>query len=119
MTQQTDELIAIVTDVLNQFGMPMSFIRTSEGTYDPTTATTDEPITAIYTGIGFPWPYSKYERANSLVQLSDNRLIVNKMTFVPMVGDEVTFRETSYRVTRIEQITMSNEDIAWILEVII
>lgn len=116
MTQQTDELIVIVTGVLQELGQPMTFSRAFEGVYDPETAEATTPMTAIYYAYGAPWPYSKYERANGLIETNDTRIVIHRTDENPIVGDNVNFDDIDYRVTRVERINMSGEKIAWMLE---
>lgn len=117
MTAATDRLRATVDRLLTAYGEPMAFTRTFEGTYDPTTASADTPQTAAYSGVGYPWPYTAYEKLSSLIQENDARLIVNKMTSNPIVGDQVTFRDFSYRVINVNQISMSAQELAFQLQV--
>lgn len=117
MTVLTDELVAIVSDVLNQFGETLTFTRTYGQVYDPTIGTTTGGGQTIFVAKGYPWPYTALERANELVQTEDNRLIVERTTLVPIPGDKVTFQGVQYRVVLVDKITMSGQKIAYQLQV--
>lgn len=117
MTQLTDDIEAIVHDVLTEFGVTLTFIRTSGQTYDPTLGTTIGGGQTTFTAKGYAWPYTMLERANELVKTEDNRLIVERTSLVPIPGDKVTYEGVQYRVVLVDRITMSGQKMAYQLQV--
>jgi hypothetical protein len=119
MTILTDDIEAQVHAVLQEYGhpAPMTFVRTSGQTYDPTTGTLVGGGQITYSAYGYPWPYTMLERANELIKTEDNRLIIERTTQVPEPGDKVTFDGTQYRVVLVDKITMSGQKMAYQLQV--
>lgn len=114
--QTAIDLRAMAQRLLVSYGELMTFIRKTEGLYNPATASATEPTSATYSGMGYAYPFSSFERANSLAQTDDRIIIIHKMSAPPKVGDQVTFRSFSLRVTSVNQISVSGLDVAYQLE---
>lgn len=117
MTQLSDSLTAKVIELLTKYGEPASFVRKSEGVYNPSTATATTPVAASYSGMVYRYPYSQYERANTLIQTEDQRIYAHKMTAEPKVGDEVTVDSVAYRIMMVDKITLSGAKLLFQLQV--
>jgi hypothetical protein len=102
--------------LLTIYGEEILFSRSTEGAFVPSTGDVGTPNDLTYTGYGHPSPFNTDEVDENTILGSDIRLLVHKMTQIPLVGDVATFGGTDYRVMRVEKLKAQGSDIAYRLQ---
>lgn len=116
MSAFSDEMAATALSLITEFGEAVSFVQTTEGAYDPATATTGTPSTAAYSGFGVPTDYDKRDIDGTLVQQQDTRLYVHNLSTVPGVGDKCTLDSIDYRIMDIRQYVINSAVVLYELQ---
>lgn len=116
MSDFSDEMESVSTDLLTQFGEAVSFTRTTNSAYDPSIGTTQDTTVTAYSGFGVPVNFELGQIDGELVRENDLLIVVNKMTEVPLAGDTVVVSSVNYRVQRVMKTVVNGADILYDLQ---
>lgn len=97
------DLKSVGQDLLQQFGQSISFSRTTEGSFVPSTGDVAGESTVVYVAYGAPTNYSSREIDNINILESDLQLWVEANTsgYVPAVGDVANISGQVHRVLNV------------------
>jgi hypothetical protein len=112
----SDNLTAVAAKLLLDKGQSVTFTREAEGVYDPATSTTGAPTITVYSGNAHPSKYSTFERRAEFIEQDDIKLILEKTTTEPEVGDTGVVSGLTYRVMMVTQTVAQGEDIIYTLQ---
>lgn len=99
-----DDMQAVATSLLTDKGQSLTFGReTSSGFNVPLGVNTTSSST--YTGYGVSTQYKRPEIDGTNIQIGDIKLILQKTTTVPILGDTVTIDSLIYRVMNVESVS--------------
>lgn len=116
MSAFSDEMAALALELLTEFGEAVSFVRTTEGAYDPATATTGSATTSNFSGFGAPINYDGFDIDGTVIRQSDIKLFVNAVSTLPITGDAVTVDSVVYRVMNTRRYAINSEDVLYELQ---
>lgn len=106
-------LASTVTRLLTKFGQAVTFVHTTQGTYNPATGARSGDTTANVTGYGVTYPYTLGEIDGTMVQESDLRMITDAAA---QKGDAITVDSVVYRVVRVENIKPAGTGVAYMVQ---
>lgn len=109
-------MIATAIRLLTKFGQSITFTRTTVGAFDPATNTTGAPSDSTYVGFAHPSDYSRFERDLESVRQDDIKLLVQKTTTEPKIGDRFTIDSVVYDVIEIDKVKAQGETIIYELQ---
>lgn len=113
----SDEMKAVATDLLTEFGVNCTFTPRSAGTYDVSTSSTTSSDGSTYTGYGYPSNYSKEEIDGELVRQDDIQLLVEQTSSRPVPGEKVSFNSTTYRIINVSEQNLQGVSVIYICQV--
>lgn len=111
-----DNLEKAARTLLTRYGETATFDRTLEGAYDPTTGSVGIGASTSFQANVYPSQYSALEVDGNTITTEDTRLVVSS-TVEPEIGDTATFNSHTYRVLNKQQISVSGENVLYILQV--
>jgi len=94
-------LLSSASNLLQKFGQQFTFTRTTVGNFNPATGTTSNS-SSTFTKYACLFDYTDNEKANSLVQEGDRRMLAEAYDYI--VNDKVTVGSDVYRVISISDI---------------
>ena len=112
----SDNLTTVAKNLLLQFGESVSFRREVEGVYDPATSTTGADTVTLYTGNAAPSKYSAFERRAEYIEQNDVKLLLEKTTEEPQVGDTAVVTGLTHRVMMVSKTVAQGADIIYTLQ---
>ena len=107
-----DEMLIVATELLTEFGAPVTINVLTGNAYDPVTLTNDETFTDSI-GNGVTVPISAKEMQNSLVMAGDMKLIIENIALAPTVGSTVTNNGIKYRVEMVEPLSPAGTNLIY------
>lgn len=107
-----DDMLIVATELLAEFGAPVSINVLSDNTYDPVTLTNGETFTDSI-GNGVTVPISAKEMQNSLVLMGDVKLIIENIALAPTVGSKVINNGIEYRVEMVEPLNPAGTNLIY------
>ena len=107
-----DEMLIVATELLAEFGAPVTLGVLTGNTYDPVTLTNGETF-ADSIGNGVTVPISAKEMQNSLVMAGDMKLIIENVALAPTVGSTVTNNGIKYRVEMVEPLSPAGTNLIY------
>lgn len=112
MTLQTS-----VSNVLERLGEPVVFSYTTDEVRDPVTGEIITPGSTVEVeGNGYPGRYRQMDIDGEVIQRSDTRLIVEKVSERPQVGWDCTVDGKEYRVMDAQIVRFSDDDVIYICQ---
>lgn len=106
---------AVASNLLTKYGRSVSFSRTVEGAYNPTTSETGSGTITTYTGLAHPAPYTVAEIATGTVSVKDVKLLTYCAT-LPLIGDTAIVDSDTYRVMNVDRVSAQGTDIIYRLQ---
>lgn len=97
-----DNLQNTASKLLQKYGQQISFLRTTPGVYDPSTGEPASSTDTLFTGYGAVMEYSAMEKTGDSIQDGDIKIILEKSTVTPEVGDIVTANGKSFVAVHIK-----------------
>jgi len=117
MSALSDDLEALATELITEYGQSCSFSRTSGGTFDPTAGENTGASTSTWTGVCVPEDYKRYEINETTIKENDIKLLVNKTDTEPKAGDTVTVSTVVYRVIEAKKQVLNGANVMYELQV--
>ena len=117
MSTFSDEMDALALELLTEFGQSVSFVRTTEGTYNPATGATGTATTTTFSGYGAPVDYDNKEIDNDIIKQGDSKLYVNAISTAPLPGDVVTLSSVDYRVMIVRKYPINGTNVLYELQI--
>lgn len=107
---------SVASNLLTKYGRPVSFSRTVEGDYDPTTSGVNDIEITNYEGVAHPSPYTVAELATGTVTVKDVKLLTY-CTTLPLIGDTVVIDDETYRIMNVGRVSAQGKDIIYQLQI--
>lgn len=120
MSAFSDNMAAIATSLITEFGETCSFSRNVLGTYDPSTSTSTIGSTTTFSGVCFQDAYNTAELDGSIsIERSDIKLLVSPIATgeAPSISDTVTFSSVTYRIMNVDETTTNGVTVLFELQV--
>jgi hypothetical protein len=118
MSAFSDEMAAVATELITEFGETCTFTRNVKGSYDPTTSKAIDTSVTTFSGVCFQEEYKINEIDTANVKRGDTKVLVSPITTgeTPSVGDEITFSSLSYRVINVDKTITNAETVLYTLQ---
>lgn len=113
MSALSDELQAVVLDLLSEFGESVTVTSVTEGAYNPADGSVAAGSTSSFTANAVPLTPRKDEKESSNVLNEEVRLILYHATGIPKVGDKLTYNSVGYRVLNVTNTRLSGESLLY------
>jgi hypothetical protein len=105
------------TTLLTKFGEAVTLTYETNEVRNPATGEITTPATENEaSGFGYPSRYQNAEVDGTVVQRSDTRLILNKVTQKPEQGWRAQVQGKTFRVMDVQPITKSGADVIYICQ---
>lgn len=120
MSAFSDNMAAVATSLITEFGETCTFTRTPVSSYDPSTSSTTLGTPVTFAGVCFQDAYRTAELEGSIsIQRDDIKLLVAPIASgaEPKINDTVTFSGTTYRVINVSQTTTNSATVLFELQV--
>ena len=105
------------TTLLTKFGEAVTLTYETNEVRNPATGEITTPATENEaSGFGYPSRYQNAEVDGTVVQRSDTRLILNKVTQKPEQGWRAQVQGKTFRVMDVQPITKSGADVVYICQ---
>lgn len=104
--------------LLEAYGEPISIVfPPATPAFDPVTGEPQTPSSdTTITGNGYPSSYRDSEIDGDVIQVSDVRLILEKVTTRPEVNASAIVDGTTYRIQAVQNIRKTGEDVIYICQ---
>lgn len=104
------------TKLITKYGRAHTFVRVTEGVYDPTSGTTVGDTETTFTANAVKDEFSAFERNDSSIQIDDIKLIAEAVSNGFEVDDSITIESQQYKLTRVNPIKPGAVVVAWELQ---
>lgn len=112
-------MAAVAVDLITEFGEACTFTRETLGEYNPAQGTASVTSSTTFDSVCFQETYNTAEVDGSLsIERDDIKLLVAPVAgSEPLVNDEVTFSDVSYRVLHVQKTVTNADTVLYILQV--
>ncbi len=105
----------IASNVIKKYGTKITFTAKTSTGFNPATGV-DTTTTVTFTGYGVKAKFDKSEVDNENTLFSDIKLLLEKTTVAPKIGNTCKIGSIIYRIMGIEPIDPANENIIYIMK---
>lgn len=111
-----DDMASTATELLAEFGAPVTIRRTTGGTYSPADDTTSGAITADLTAIGLVRDYRASQIDGTVIRRGDRELVLDA-TVTPTAADTVLLDGAYWSVVNVRTINPAGTPVAHFVQV--
>lgn len=97
------KLTATASRLIRANGEPVTFSRTTEGTFDPATGTTTGDTTRSWTIYGVPDSYELSIINGQSIQAGDVMLLIESTDYVPQPNDSADYANDNWQVVSVPE----------------
>ena len=110
------DMASTATELLAEFGAPVTIRRTTGGTYTPSSDTTSGETTADYTATGMVRDYRAGQIDGTVIRQGDRELVLDA-TVTPTVGDTVLIDSAYWSVVSVRSVNPAGTPVAHFVQV--
>jgi hypothetical protein len=91
---------SVAGPLLEKYGMPLTLVRVTAGTYDPNTGGITGATTASYACFGLVDEFKAGEVIGAMIRSGDKKLLLSakNLTVVPQIGDQFTMPDGTWYI---------------------
>lgn len=101
------------TTLLRRYGQQIDFTRANTGAYNTATGTRDDAPDVEFQGFGAAFDYSQSQYDGNNIIIGDMRLLLEKVTPAPEIGDRFTMKGKVYSILRVTPLSPAGIDVLY------